>query len=479
LGGVSKARVTETHDEFPCIDGLRAFAAVAVVLCHTVGVSNIINSTPGAYLAGLRAGVQIFFVISGFVLYRPFAKAHRSGQRGPSLGTYFRRRLFRIFPAYWLVLTVGFLALGVIHFYDGAALTNYLLLQGYFHEPLSGLGPAWTLVIEVTFYVFLPFYAFAIWLVGRGRVLTAELVGCGFLFLVGVACAGWTANAWPPLFVTVLPANLTPFALGMALAVVRTSISPQGRSWQWAERAFGTPWKSWLVAAFAFSATVWAVHYPAILSFLPIPAHTQMAYLGLIDLMGLCVVLPAVFGNQQRGAGRRILSTGPMLFLGAISYGIYLWHVPLMDKMLALNIFATPTSGPPRVNFVGMTALTLGLTCLAATLSWYLLEKPLMRFSHIRHPVSSLLHRWRRDVVESPAMIITTSPTSSTASPTTRIVPSPATVATSPGNGTTSAANTPASWASIDAVESAMPNDAVESTKATDAVESVKPTAGT
>ena len=397
---VSKAGGTQIHNEYPCIDGLRASAAVAVVLCHTVGVSNLITSTSGAYLAGLRAGVQIFFVISGFVLYRPFAKAHRSGQRGPRLGSYFRRRFLRIFPAYWLVLTVGVCVLGVIHLYQGSVFANYFLVQDYFHEPfLTGLGPAWTLVIEVSFYVFLPFYALAVWLVCRRHVLSAELAGCGFLFLVGAACTAWVIYGSPPPVVAVLPANLTPFALGMTLAVVRTSISPQTRGWFWAERAFGTPWKSWLIAAFAFSATVWALHYPASLPLLPIPAPKQIAYVGLIDLMGLCIVVPAVFGDQRRGTGRRILSARPMLFMGAISYGIYLWHVPLMDKLVTLKVFDTTSSGPTGVNFFGITALTLVLTVGVATVSWYLLEKPLIKLSHVSHPVSSILHRLRRDTV--------------------------------------------------------------------------------
>jgi peptidoglycan/LPS O-acetylase OafA/YrhL len=466
LARVSKGGVTETHGEFPCVDGLRAFAAVAVVLCHTASQSNLIAGTSGAYLAGLRSGVQIFFVISGFVLYRPFAKAHGSGQQGPQLRGYFRRRFLRIFPAYWLVLTVGVFALGVIHLSGGAALTNYLLVQNYFHEPfLTGLGPAWTLVIEMSFYVFLPFYALAVWSVCRGRPLAAELAGCGFLFLVGAACTAWVAYGSPPFAVAVLPANLTPFALGMTLAVVQTNISPQGRGSRWAEHAFGTPWKSWLVAALAFSATVWAIHYPAVLPLLPLRALTQIAYVGLIDLMGLCVVLPAVFGNQRRGAGRRILSAGPMVFLGAVSYGIYLWHVPLMDKMISLNVFGSSSPGPPQANFFEIAALTLVLSVAVAAVSWYLLEKPLIRFSQHRHSVSGMLQRWRHDAGVSPVMITTTSltsgtssrPTSIAASPTTSIAASSASAPSSAGNVPITTSNFPASSPAADAVESPNP----------------------
>ena len=381
---MSEPGTREAHGAFPCLDGLRAFAACAVVLCHTVGVSSLITSTGGAYLAGLRAGVQIFFVISGFVLYRPFARAHRAHERGPKLGGYFRRRFLRIFPAYWLVLTIGVYVLGVIVL-EGpkATVTNYLLVQTYVPQPsfFTGLSPAWTLVAEMSFYVFLPFYALVIWRAGRSRNLRAEVSGCALLFVTGLAANAWVVFGTPPLWVTVLPANLAPFAIGMALAVTRTHLRPGTRFSGWTDRAFATPWKAWLVAAVAFSATVWAIHYPAVLSFAPIPHSTQIAYVGLIDLMGLCVVLPAVLGDQQRGLGRRVLRAGPVVFLGIISYGIYLWHVPVLDELIKHGAFGV-SHGAPRFNFPVVTAVTLACTVVIATVSWYALEKPLIAFSH-------------------------------------------------------------------------------------------------
>lgn len=126
-----------------------------MVLCHTAGVSSLIATQPGSYLAGFRAGVQVFFVISGFVIYRPFAQAHRSLSRGPKLVGYFRRQFLRIFPAYWLVLTVGVYVMGVIYLRGAqATITNYLLVQTYFPTPQSflyGLGPAWTGLLKVWF----------------------------------------------------------------------------------------------------------------------------------------------------------------------------------------------------------------------------------------------------------------------------------------------------------------------------------------
>ena len=96
------------------------FAAVSVVLCHTVGVSNLVSTTSGAYLAALRAGVEVLFVISGFALYRPFAKA-TAARNGTESRRILPPTVLADFPAYWLVLTIGF-AFGVT-FLAGIALT--------------------------------------------------------------------------------------------------------------------------------------------------------------------------------------------------------------------------------------------------------------------------------------------------------------------------------------------------------------------
>ncbi len=392
-GGAGKQ--SDGEASFPCIDGLRAFAALSVVLCHTVGVSSSISTTSGAYFSALRAGVEVFFVISGFVLYRPFAKAHLLGQRGPGLRGYFRRRFLRIFPAYWLVLTVGF-AVGVIYL-SGVASTasNYLLVQSYVHQPnfIVGLGPAWTLVAEVTFYVFLPFYAAALWRLGRRHQLATELVGCTALIVVGIACICWYAYGGEPTFIQVLPANLAPFALGMLLAVLKEMVPADSAMHRLYDSVFARPVIPWLLAALAFSATVWAIHYPAVLGLAAPPATTQIGYFLLTYAMGLLIVLPAVFGNQWEGAGRRVLRSRVVVLLGAMSYGIYLWHVPVMDEALNTHIVGSSGSGPPRVNFFAITAVTLALTAVVAAASWFLLEKPLIKFA--RNPRRYMRRRTR------------------------------------------------------------------------------------
>ena len=103
----------ERHQHFPCFDGLRAIAALAVLL-HHVGFATGWSQTHrfGELLAHGDAGVPIFFVISGFLLYRPFVAAHLDGR--PPIGylRFMRRRIVRIVPVFWVALIVIALVFG-------------------------------------------------------------------------------------------------------------------------------------------------------------------------------------------------------------------------------------------------------------------------------------------------------------------------------------------------------------------------------
>src|ERR1700691_422377 len=84
---------------FPCFDGLRAIAAILVVLVHTSFASGFtVRSAAGIYTARLEVGVSVFFLISGFLLYRPFAASHIAGGAPPAIGKFWVRRFLRIMP---------------------------------------------------------------------------------------------------------------------------------------------------------------------------------------------------------------------------------------------------------------------------------------------------------------------------------------------------------------------------------------------
>jgi len=147
-------------DHFPCFDGLRAIAASTIVLTHVAFVTRLNRMNPlGPYFARMDIGVSVFFLISGFLLYRPFVLAHLQGRPQPATRAYFRRRFLRIFPAYWLVLVFVFVVFRTSTLHGpGDAVIYFGLLQIYSRSHIThGLTQAWSLCTELTFYLFLPF----------------------------------------------------------------------------------------------------------------------------------------------------------------------------------------------------------------------------------------------------------------------------------------------------------------------------------
>ncbi|HUZ84741.1 MAG TPA: acyltransferase, partial [Gaiellales bacterium] len=152
------------HPRFPLIDSLRAIAALSVVLVHAGGLT----VTPeDGFVSHAEAGVAVFFAISGFLLYRPFVSVRLNGARSSTLRSYLRRRLLRIVPAYWLALTLLAIWPGATGVFSGHFWVFYGFGQIYNDNyVLDGIAPAWTLCIEISFYLLLPLYAMAV-----GRVL--------------------------------------------------------------------------------------------------------------------------------------------------------------------------------------------------------------------------------------------------------------------------------------------------------------------
>ena len=214
------------------IDGLRALAAVAVLLTHVAIYSGLVaaGGTAARYAQRLEVGVAIFFVISGFVLYRPFLLARLEGAGSPAVGRYARRRALRIVPAYWLALTVSAVALtlpGVLS--ARGIVTYYGFGQIYSQDTLTGgLVQAWTLCVEVTFYAFLPLWAWALRTTGpseRTAILRREAYALAVLFAASLAWKAafvWSGPADQVVlspWLHSLPAYLDQFALGMGLAL--------------------------------------------------------------------------------------------------------------------------------------------------------------------------------------------------------------------------------------------------------------------
>src|SRR3954451_10722192 len=268
---------------FPAMDGYRALAALSVLLAHVALFSGVVNRnhTLAPYLARADVGVSIFFLLSGFLLYRPFVAARLGGRPPGRLGSYARRRALRILPAYWFALTIVAFVLHAPGFHaPHSIIAHYLLLHPYDVDQVTG-GPiqqSWTLATEVAFYVFLPVWA---WLVGRGSglvsrgkrtadkqirvevvALVALWVGAMVLKTYLAARLGHqvasgqidqaTANEKFGLWGAWLPFRIDEFALVMGMAVASEWIALRGiRLPSWTTKATGTL-ACWAVAAALF-----------------------------------------------------------------------------------------------------------------------------------------------------------------------------------------------------------------------------------
>ncbi len=373
---------TTVDQHLPALDGCRAVAALAVLVNH-VGVLSGFNGRSldlGPFLARADVGVSVFFVLSGFLLYRPFVTRHLAGAPHRDVSSYARRRLLRIFPAYWVALVVVAFVLRAPPFQDPHSFVAHaLLLQVYDGDQVVG-GPiqqSWTLATELAFYAFLPCYA---WLLARGRrdgrsQLRLEIVGVAVLWLgsnalkLAALASGMSAvrfgqvNTW-------LPFRLDEFALGMALAVAVAHWDRTGRVRPpWLRTGWATV-ASWTVALALFWITSTRLGLP------PSPvlsAREATAMRGMYSLVALLVVAPAVLAAAPGQLARRVLANRVAVWLGLISYGIYLWHEAFQDLYIRWT-----GDEVLRAPFLPMLVWTLVLSILAGAASWYLVERPAM-----------------------------------------------------------------------------------------------------
>jgi peptidoglycan/LPS O-acetylase OafA/YrhL len=370
---------------FPCFDGLRAIAALTVVLVHvTFAVGANYRSTAGAYFVRMDIGVAIFFLISGFLLYRPFVAALFEGRTGPDLWKYCKRRFLRIFPAYWLALTVA-----VVTFHATPRpitspwdyVTYYGLFQVYTDSHFTGgIIQAWSLNVELVFYLFLPVYAALTRLLtgssGLRHALRVQVGGLAVLYGASVAFRFWqlrTSTLGPKAF-DWFPAHLDFFALGMALAVASAHPSLTGAPARLLRAVGALPGACWAVSALCF----WVVSTRlGLRRDLTYTTGQALARQFLYGMVALFLLLPAVFGPQDKGVVRKLLASPPLAGLGKVSYGIYLWHLFAMALWFDLSGVLLFSGGLNRA--LGATVI---VTVLIATASYFVVERPAIALGH-------------------------------------------------------------------------------------------------
>ena len=372
------------HPRFPLFDGLRAIAVLLVLLVHVPG-GNQLPDALARIVTHAQIGVTIFFLISGFLLYRPFIAARAGGADRPAVDDYAKRRFLRIFPAYWVALTI----LTILPGFTGVEGSNPIPQYGLFftlpvlNGPVCygftdcGLAQTWSLVTELTFYALLPLYALAMLrLTGRLRLdswirvelaILAVLGAASLLFMfVFVPASG--RSLW---LSSTAVGSWYWFSLGMGLAIASVALEGSERK-PWLVRAVESrPLPFWLCAIGAFLAlSLWLPLDPYSLS-----KAQQVLHHLVFGLVAFLMLFPAVFGDERGGLPRRILANPLLAWIGLISYGIFLWHFAIASK------FGPGESDLPYVpSLIAITILSIAV----AAVSYYLIERPILRLKYHR-----------------------------------------------------------------------------------------------
>jgi peptidoglycan/LPS O-acetylase OafA/YrhL len=325
------------------IDGLRAIAVLAILLDHAG-----LPSLPGGFL-----GVDIFFVISGFVITQVLARELAAGQF--SVSAFWRRRMRRILPALitvllvclpiaWAIMTPDELKAFLQVFIGAATMVPNMILAtqvNYFSpdaesQPLLHL---WSLGVEEQFYVLYPFLLLALWRTGAG--------------------ARW----WGLLALTLL---------GLVLGEVMNRLDPRSAFYFLPPRS----WELLVGCVAALTVTRSGIGLRQVLAGLGLFLVTLPMLLPLQSGPGLAM-LPAVIGTAlcltQAGSDTwtgRILAWGPVTMIGKISFGAYLWHWPLL-AFIRTHLAVEPSLAEKLV--LMLAALLLGW------LSWRFIETPFRR----------------------------------------------------------------------------------------------------
>ncbi len=396
--GVSERAIDRSGSRIAPVEGLRALAALSVLAYHVAMVTDHTMHHP--VIAQLKAGVALFFVISGLVIYRPYAGSICAGNRLPDTRAFMRRRVVRIFPAYWAALTL-WLLLQLLTAPSGAAfggvsvwVTVYGLSHTYSLATFShGLSVSWSLCVELAFYLILPFLAAGVsrlsvyarvregWSAASVQLLVLCALAIGS-FALRLSLAG---SLLQPLDMTrqvlasSLPLLFDWFALGMALAVLAAEWERGTDCFTALSALAARPGYCWLAAGLLL-----AISVPIQGGELFLPLESAGAHLAL-GLAFAIAILPALAPSLPKRKSRvlAILASPSLLWLGTISYGIYLVHLPAAYVLRGL-LLGVPALAPQPVPAGFATTIALLLATMAVAIglgaaSWYLIERPAQR----------------------------------------------------------------------------------------------------
>ncbi|AQT79105.1 acyltransferase [Mycolicibacterium litorale] len=319
-------------DRVASLTGVRAVAALLVLATHAAYTTGkYTHGFVGLVYSRMEIGVPIFFVLSGYLLFGPWVRAAAGGRPSPSVRRYAWHRVRRIMPAYVITVLAAYL---IYHFRSAGPnpghtwiglLRNLTLTQiytdnymfnGYLHQ---GLTQMWSLAVEVAFYVALPVLAWLLLVVLCRRQWRPGLL------LAGLAALALISPAWMVLVHNThflpsgarlwLPGYLAWFIGGMLLTVLQAK----------GVRAYGFITVPLAVVSFFIASTPIAGEPTTS----PSGVTEALVKTGFYAAIATLVVAPLALGN--RGWYARLLASRPMVWLGEISYEIFLVHLVVME----------------------------------------------------------------------------------------------------------------------------------------------------
>ena len=371
---------------------MRAIAALAVLVTHVSFRSgDYARTLIGPALGRLDFGVAIFFVLSGFLLSRPWLARWSRRAPAPSTGRYLWKRVLRIFPVYVIAATAALVLLPGNNGASAALWVKTLLMGNiYLDDQLpDGLTQMWSLATEVAFYVVLPAIMWVA-LSGRRRehsprnqlgLVIAALALINVVWVMVLATRLDTSHSMTGLW---LPSYLTWFSVGIIIAACSVDthraeaddpVVPSRVTF--ALRQLGlSPGICWTagLALFAIAATPLAGPISLTSPTLGEAMTKNLLYAAAAGLL----ILPGVFADPA-GLYIRVLSWPVLRHLGHLSYGVFCVHIIVLE-LVADWIDAALFEG----HWLELFALTLAISLVVAELLYLLVERPTMRFKDLQ-----------------------------------------------------------------------------------------------
>ena len=334
----------------------------------------------GQFSSRLNVAVTIFFVLSGYLLFKPFLQAILLGAPFPKTQDFYLKRLVRIMPAYWIALTIlwGIRATNVPDI--SGLLRNIFLIHPLTSQNVfTGIHQAWTLSIELFFYLCLPWIAKFIRVWTKNKSLNVAVRNIFILLLLFYSSAYIFRIVFSQIHFKIFethaiwfPARLDSFALGMTISVVVVALNVLP-ALDGLQDKLARMWPIFFfisVAAWFWSTQIGLGMFPDTPSF-------QIDLFGhfLFGIASVCFVFPFCL---DQGTSRivKIFGSRVCVWLGTISYGLYLWHYLFLDGDFA-NTYL-----PYRIGDMGLVTrllVTIPGSIAIATVSYYLIERPLIR----------------------------------------------------------------------------------------------------